>query len=166
MIVAYKATVGLLTDLPLSSFFHPFLRNSHRCGATAGGTRLPTSFHYEFCTKRMWVYFSFPSSSSGAITRHCSPDYDRCKGCMLVRWLWRIFAIPALLASSSRCVDIPPSLVWMVIIISLQIQEFFLTHSISSSWFKIHFPHKQKVYMAFYIKKTQRGVYLTLTTLK
>lgn len=94
--------------LPLFLPFLPSIRNSHSCGATAGGTRLPTSFLYEFSTKRMWVYFSFPSSSSGAITQHCSPNRDRHEGCVLVRRLQRGFAIPALLANSCGSADGPP----------------------------------------------------------
>lgn len=96
------------SSLSLSLLFLPLLRDSHRCGATAGRTRLPTPFLYDFCTNRMWVYFSFSSSPSGAITQHCSPNRDRHRGCVLVRWLGRLFAVPALLAASSRRVGIPP----------------------------------------------------------
>lgn len=117
-------TVGFRSPDGPSSFslflpFLPSLRSSHSCGATAGGTRLPTSFLYEFSTKRTWVYFSFPPSSSGAITQHCSPNHDRHEGCLLVRQSQRGFAIPALLANSCGLVDGPPSLFWMVILITL-----------------------------------------------
>lgn len=108
------------SSLPLFLPFLPSLRNSHRCGA--GGTRLPTSFLYEFSTKGTWVYFSFPSSSSGTITQHCS-SRDRHKGCMLVKQLQRSFAIPALLASSCRCADGLPKLVRMFVVVSLRFQE-------------------------------------------
>lgn len=60
-----------------------------------------------------------PPSSSGAITQHCSPNHDRHEGCVLVRQSQRGFAIPALLANSCGLVDGPPSLFWMVILITL-----------------------------------------------
>lgn len=129
------------SSLPPFLTFLPSLRNSHRCGARAGGTRLPTSFLYEFPTKRMWVYFSFPSSSSGMITQHCSPNRDRHEGCVFMRRLQRGFAIPALLASSYGPADGPPGLVWMVIVVRLQFQEqlFSLTSSISRGCLKFIF---------------------------
>lgn len=118
--VSYMEVLDLLMGLsasclsPLFAFlFTPF---SSRCGAIAGGTRLPTSFLYDFSTERMWVYFSFPSSSSGAITQHCF-NSGRHKGCVLARLLQRGFAMPALLARFCECADGPLSLVWMVIIV-------------------------------------------------
>jgi len=131
-------------SFPLLLLLLPFLGNSHRCGATAGGTRLPTSFLYKFSTKRVWVSFSFPSSSCGAITKHCSPNHDGHEGCVLVRPLESSFAVPALLASSCGPADGPPSLVWVVIVIRLQFQEqpLSLAGSISRGWLKINFSQK------------------------
>lgn len=114
----FRSCDGSLSLLPFLSFclfVHSF-RNSSRCGAMGGGTRLPTSFLYDFSTEGMWVYFFFPSSSSGAITQHCS-NSGRHKGCALARLLQRGFAIPALLAKSCGCADGPLNLVWMVIIV-------------------------------------------------